>query len=48
VLRRSDYGGEFVSVVQKGNVWGIQCHPEKSHKYGLTFVRNFIEKAAEL
>ncbi|MCW3849353.1 imidazole glycerol phosphate synthase subunit HisH [Sphingomonas sp. LB-2] len=48
VLARTDYGGEFDSVVRRGNVWGIQCHPEKSHKYGLTFIRNFIEKVPGL
>jgi glutamine amidotransferase len=48
VLGRTDYGGSFVSVVQSGNVWGIQCHPEKSHRYGLTFIRNFIENVAPL
>lgn len=48
VLGRSDYGVPFVSVVRNGNVWGIQCHPEKSHRYGLTFIRNFIEKVPEL
>lgn len=48
VLGRTDYGGPFVSVVRNGNVWGIQCHPEKSHRYGLTFIRNFIEKVPEL
>jgi glutamine amidotransferase len=44
VLGRTDYGGPFVSVVQAGNVWGFQCHPEKSHRYGLQVIRNFIEK----
>lgn len=44
VLGRTDYGGPFVSVVQKANIWGFQCHPEKSHRYGLQVIRNFIEK----
>jgi glutamine amidotransferase len=48
VLGRTDYGGRFVSVVQKDNVWGFQCHPEKSHRYGLTVFRNFIEKVPGL
>jgi glutamine amidotransferase len=46
VLGRTDYGGPFVSVVQSDNVWGFQCHPEKSHRYGLQVIRNFIEKVA--
>ncbi|MES2441452.1 MAG: imidazole glycerol phosphate synthase subunit HisH [Pseudomonadota bacterium] len=48
VLGRTDYGGPFVSVVQSGNVWGFQCHPEKSHRYGLTVIRNFLSKVPEL
>lgn len=48
VLGRTDYGGAFVSVVQSGNVWGFQCHPEKSHRYGLTVIRNFLSKVPAL
>ncbi|MEZ0242746.1 MAG: imidazole glycerol phosphate synthase subunit HisH [Sphingomonas sp.] len=48
VLGRTDYGGPFVSVVQSGNVWGFQCHPEKSHRYGLQVIRNFIDKVPGL
>ena len=44
VLGRSEYGGRFVSMLQQGNVWGFQGHPEKSHRYGLAMIRNFIEK----
>lgn len=33
---------EFVSGVRKGNIWGVQFHPEKSHAYGLKFFREFL------
>jgi glutamine amidotransferase len=41
VLGISDYGGEFASVVERGNVSGAQFHPEKSSTHGLALLRNF-------
>ncbi|MBN2714480.1 MAG: imidazole glycerol phosphate synthase subunit HisF [Deltaproteobacteria bacterium] len=43
VLTRTDYGKNFVSAVQRGNVIGTQFHPEKSGNNGLRVLRNFIE-----
>ncbi|WP_435743059.1 imidazole glycerol phosphate synthase subunit HisH [Microbacterium sp. PMB16] len=34
-LARSDYGGEFTSMVSRENVTGAQFHPEKSHAFGM-------------
>jgi len=39
------YGEDFVAVVQKGNVFGTQFHPEKSHIMGMGIVENFIRHA---
>ena len=43
VLATTDYGIEFASVVGRGNVFGIQPHPEKSQAVGLRILRNFLE-----
>ena len=37
------YGYEFVSAVQRENIFGIQPHPEKSHDNGLKILKNFVE-----
>lgn len=41
VLANSEYGYTFASAVQKENIFGVQFHPEKSHKYGMELLRNF-------
>ena len=40
-----DYGSELCCAVEAGNVFGVQCHPEKSGPLGLAIVRNFVEMA---
>ncbi len=43
VLATTDYGVEFASVVRRGNVFGVQPHPEKSQEVGLRLLRNFAQ-----
>ncbi len=43
-LAYTDYGGRFASVVGRGHMYGIQCHPEKSQQVGLQILRNFLEQ----
>ncbi|MCW8896665.1 MAG: imidazole glycerol phosphate synthase subunit HisH [Flavobacteriales bacterium] len=42
VLTKSNYGYEFVSAVEKENIFGVQFHPEKSHKFGMRLLQNFV------
>ena len=43
ILATTDYGGPYTSILRSGNIWGIQCHPEKSQHVGLTILRNFMQ-----
>lgn len=45
VAARTRYGVRFASAIEKGNVAGVQFHPEKSQKIGLSILRNFIRMA---
>ena len=42
IIGESVYGYRFTSAVAHGNVMGFQPHPEKSHRNGLTILKNFI------
>lgn len=37
-----DYGSEVAAVIQKDNVIGVQFHPEKSHRFGMRLLANFV------
>lgn len=43
ILTTTDYGYEFVSAVQKNNIFGTQFHPEKSHEWGEKMLNNFLD-----
>ncbi len=42
ILTTTDYGEEFVSAIQSGNVIATQFHPEKSGIAGLEILKNFL------
>jgi glutamine amidotransferase len=43
VLCVTQYGQEFVSGFQHENIFGLQFHPEKSHKFGMELLANFCK-----
>ncbi len=46
ILALCEYGGyEFCSVIQKGQIYGCQFHPEKSGEDGVNIIKNFVNLA---
>lgn len=43
VLAITDYGYPFPSVYCRGNVFGVQFHPEKSHRFGMALIKRFLQ-----
>lgn len=43
VLATTDYGVPVTAAVRRGNVWGVQFHPEKSSRAGVQLLRNFLD-----
>jgi glutamine amidotransferase len=43
VICETDYGVTFDSGIQKEHIFGLQFHPEKSHKIGLRILKNFVD-----
>jgi glutamine amidotransferase len=43
ILATTHYGYDFVSAIEKDNIFGTQFHPEKSHKFGQKILQNFSE-----
>ena len=42
----TNYGEEITAMVSKENIFGTQFHPEKSHTFGLAFLKTFLEQKA--
>lgn len=43
VIATADFGIEYDCAFRKENIFGVQFHPEKSHKFGMQLFKNFAE-----
>lgn len=43
ILTTTFHSYDFISSIEKENIVGVQFHPEKSHKFGMKLLHNFME-----
>jgi glutamine amidotransferase len=48
VVGLGEYGERFVSIVERGHVFGAQFHPEKSSRDGLALLESFAQVCARV
>jgi glutamine amidotransferase len=44
IFATSNYGYQFTCAVRHDNIWGVQFHPEKSHRFGIQLFKNFLKE----
>jgi glutamine amidotransferase len=42
VLATTDHGGTLTAAIGRGNMAGVQFHPEKSQRYGIALLERFL------
>jgi imidazole glycerol-phosphate synthase subunit HisH len=42
ILATFEYGSRYVAAISNNNVYGVQFHPEKSHRFGMALIKNFL------
>lgn len=47
VVATTTYGEPFATIVARGDVYGVQFHPEKSSTHGLRMLRGFVERCEQ-
>ncbi len=43
IILKANYGFEFAAGFSRQNIYGVQFHPEKSHKFGKQLIKNFLD-----
>ncbi len=43
VIATAEYGQKFPAVYHHNHIYGAQFHPEKSHRFGMTMIKNFLD-----
>ncbi len=43
ITATTDYGVTYASIIEKGNIYAVQFHPEKSGEVGLKLLKNWVE-----
>ena len=42
VFMTSEFGNGFTAAIKRGNITGVQFHPEKSHAFGVAFLKYWL------